>query len=51
MTWNAGPCEKAVDATAPVRSKKVPAYAHSLRRGSSGARIAKLPRTFQLPRM
>src|SRR5262245_31160931 len=36
---------------APVSSKVIPAYAHSLRRGNRGTRIAMPPSTFQTPRI
>jgi len=43
--------ETARDTAAPVRSKIMPAYAHSLSRPKPGARIAIAPRIFHVPRM
>ena len=46
MMCQAASPQAACDAAAPVRSKKVPAYAHSLRRGKRGANKAMAPSTF-----
>ena len=36
---------------APLRSKIIPAYAHSFKRGNRGATIATAPRIFHVPRI
>ena len=45
------PPTAAKDSAAPVSSKTVPAYAHSLRRGRPGASRAAAASSLQSPRM
>ena len=52
MLTMAGPSRAAArEAAAPVRSKIIPAYAHSFKRGRRGATTAIAPRTFHVPKM